>query len=688
MRYPLLIAGLFLTIVLATGCQMVQPESEVPPTAGFISIEAIACPEHADFAAGSDNEVEGQTYECGIVEVPEDYSNPDGRTLELVYLKLFSTSDTPAEDPLLYLSGGPGGSAIHEMSPYPGNNLLQNMTHIRTDRDVIVYDQRGTGLSSPLLCGPAQAAIGVGIERLPELAEDIRAILEEGGMTQQIFNVAVCAGGYSAAGVDLTQYNSIASSHDMAALMDALGYDQYNLYGTSYGTKLAQVAVRETPDRIHSIITDGTTPITGAVAASVGIEAAEQYIHIFEQCAADPACNEAYPDLSARFTALLDRLLEDPIPLDEPIQLSGVMAAQFPTMDFPAIDVGMFQKVTSINNVMPYNLYTGAGFYLIADKVPALIAAIEANDIDTVRALFESAPPFPTASGETPATEFPDEQDMLPDNEYVAPTIETLLAEAQNSAVVNRADTPQKQWVAGVITNLAARLDGGEDAIEVISDLIEFGFLPAMGRDRQVLIEFVNEYMPEDVAAQLNGLAEGMTERDVRATMWHINEIAAAMSFAEESVTGLHPLVTYAVNCPESVVFHSQADVDAAVAAAEFPQLDEFDETSWPLFANGCSIFPKTEYIEADFLDPLDSDTPALVIQGAMDTQTPLSGAEEVAGYFAGSHIVVFNSEGHVVASKTSDCPGTIAAQFLDDPASELDAGCADAFVINFVLPE
>jgi pimeloyl-ACP methyl ester carboxylesterase len=641
-----------------------------------------------NFAAYSDNEVEGDTYECGIVVVPEDYSKPDGRTLELVYLRLFSTDGSPAPDPLLYLSGGPGGSAIHEMAPGSANFLLQNMQHIRAGRDIVVYDQRGAGLSNPLLCGPVQAAIGAGIELLPELAEDVRMIEESGDFPQQIFHVAVCAGGYTAAGVDLTQYNSIASSHDMAALMDALGYAQYNLYGTSYGTKLAQVAVRETPERIRTIITDGTTPITGAVAASSGIEGQEQYVRIFEQCAADPACNAAYPDLPTRFDALLDRLAEAPILLEEPIHLSGLIALQFPDLAFPAVDAHLFQHVKDINNLIPYHYLATLGIPALTGQVPAMIAAAEANDIDALRAIFESAPSFGAAAPAVPVTEFADEQAMLPDNQYVAPSIEVLLAEAQKAATVTLADTPQKQWVALVINDLSTRLQGGEAQVEILPDLVEFAFLPAKGRDAQILVDFANEQMPEALAAQLNALAEGMTVRDVRATMWHIEEVAAAMSFVGEEVTGMHELVLYAVNCPESVVFHSQADVDAAMAAAEFPQLDEFEAYSWPLFAAACGFFPKTETIDASFLEPVRSDVPALIIQGAMDIQTPLSGARELAGYLTNSQMVEFNSEGHVVASKTGDCPGTISAQFLDDPLGDLDVSCAEEFVIDFALPE
>jgi hypothetical protein len=84
-----------------------------------------------------------------------------------------------------------------------------------------------------------------------------------------------------------------------------------------------------------------------------------------------------------------------------------------------------------------------------------------------------------------------------------------------------------------------------------------------------------------------------MTRVDVLATMCYINDIAAAMSFTGEEVAGLHEAVLFAVNCPESVVHHTQADVDAAVAAAAYPQLDEFKENNgFTYYKAVCQFFP------------------------------------------------------------------------------------------------
>jgi hypothetical protein len=108
-------------------------------------------------------EVEGETMECGIVTVPENYDEPDGRQIELFYMRLFSTSKSPAADPLIYLSGGPGMSGTHEVASTP--IALSSLNQIRERRDIVTYDQRGTGYSNYLLCAPFSSAVGMLLAR-------------------------------------------------------------------------------------------------------------------------------------------------------------------------------------------------------------------------------------------------------------------------------------------------------------------------------------------------------------------------------------------------------------------------------------------------------------------------------------------------------------------------------------------
>ncbi|MCB9077870.1 MAG: alpha/beta fold hydrolase [Anaerolineaceae bacterium] len=641
--------------------------------------EIIACPDFITASPVYAAEVEGQTYECGLVEVPENYAAPDGRTLELLYIRLFSPAESPAADPLLYLSGGPGGSAVREAS---NPVLYANMQLVRQSRDVVFYDQRGTGLSAPLNCGAVQAGIGAAIELLPDKAEDIQA--GEKGPKAQLFNVALCAQIYTAIGVDLAQYNSIASTKDMASLMTALGYEQYNLYGTSYGTKLAQVALRETPDRIRSAVMDGTSPVSQPQVANSAIEKNEQYVRIFAQCAADAACNAAYPNLPDRFTALLNQLQDNPIALDKPIIPGEAMTLIAWSSDpIDQIDIPFLRNLIVYNGVASYHEHKELS---IVDKTPRLILALEEGDTETVRAIFDGIGPLPAGVKAEVAQQVPDESAIIPDNDYIAPTIETLLAEAQQVPAVASPSSPEQQWVALTVNDLATRLQSGEEQTEVIRDMMELAALPAKGRDPQLLIDYANEYLPEEMAAQANALAEAMTPADVRATMWHLDEVADAMRFKPELQPGYHEEVTYAVNCAEDVTLRPASVVDEAIAAATYPQFAEFDGEAYKFFETACSYFPKT-VVPPSFIEPVVSDIPVLLIQGDLDTNTPPSQARDVESHLTNATYVPFNTEGHVVAAGTATCPGTIAAQFLNDSTADLDTSCTDEFVITFELP-
>src|SRR6185312_12956667 len=86
--------------------------------------------------------------ECGTLQVPENWSQPEGRQILITYVVLKSTGATPKSDPILYLEGGPGGSALTGLDAYAGT-IFDEM---RQDRDIVLFDQRGTQFSSPLEC--------------------------------------------------------------------------------------------------------------------------------------------------------------------------------------------------------------------------------------------------------------------------------------------------------------------------------------------------------------------------------------------------------------------------------------------------------------------------------------------------------------------------------------------------------
>src|SRR5512145_2828573 len=92
----------------------------------------------------------GRDVECGWVIVPEDHAKPDGKTIKLAAARFTSDASTPEPDPVIYLEGGPGGSALKSYI----NQFDFFFGPLLEKRDVILFDQRGTGYSEPALSCP------------------------------------------------------------------------------------------------------------------------------------------------------------------------------------------------------------------------------------------------------------------------------------------------------------------------------------------------------------------------------------------------------------------------------------------------------------------------------------------------------------------------------------------------------
>ena len=245
---------------------------------------------------------------------------------------------------------------------------------LRADRDLVFLDQRGTGYSGLLACGPVQAALGVLEVRRPDLAPEIEQLY--GGIVQQALLYGACARAYVEQGVDLAQYTSAASARDVAALAGALGYTApYNLYGTSYGTELALNALRTTPDRVRSVVLDGVVPPQVDGIADNPAGRVEHFRSIFDLCAADAACASGYPDLERRFAALLAGLRAAPLAFDPPLPVQAQFRSIFGER-LDAVTPAFFVQLAKLNN--------GTSRGGLAPLVPRLIHDLERRDASTL----------------------------------------------------------------------------------------------------------------------------------------------------------------------------------------------------------------------------------------------------------------------------------------------------------------
>jgi pimeloyl-ACP methyl ester carboxylesterase len=113
-------------------------------------------------------------------------------------------------------------------------------------------------------------------------------------------------------GIDLAAYNSIENAHDVAALAEALGYDQINFYGVSYGTVLGEHLMRLHPDLLRAVILDGIVPLDVNPNQEVPVSKNRSFSQLFDACASDSDCSATYPDLEEVFFSTAEALDENP----------------------------------------------------------------------------------------------------------------------------------------------------------------------------------------------------------------------------------------------------------------------------------------------------------------------------------------------------------------------------------------
>lgn len=223
--------------------------------------------------------------ECGFLAVPQDHRDPNSDTIRLAVTIIRSSGGAVKPDPVVYLEGGPGGSATFDIEGWLEQTFLE-------ERDLILFDQRGTGFSEPSLnCAELEGESG---------QKDVAAAQE-------------CRDRLEADGVDLTLYNSAQSAADLDMLRRALGYESWNVLGISYGTRLALTAMRDYPEGIRSVILDSVYPPEINAYEEEAINGARAIEALLSGCGAHRACNAAYPDLLGRFYRLLRALDEDPV---------------------------------------------------------------------------------------------------------------------------------------------------------------------------------------------------------------------------------------------------------------------------------------------------------------------------------------------------------------------------------------
>ncbi len=244
-------------------------------------------------AAGGRQEVDAQ---CGTLAVPVDPGDPHGETIDLFVAVVDALAEQGAPDPLVVIAGGPGQAAttFYAMAEAAFARVVRK-------RDIILLDQRGTGRSAPLTCESGDDGLSLeagDIDRMLELSRE-------------------CLDGLAH---DPRFFTTSTAVRDLERVREALGYGEVNLYGASYGTRVAQHYLRRYPESTRRIILDGVLPPGVALATDVALASQAALDALLDRCEADAPCRQAFPDLRRRFDELLARLRETPVEvsLDHP----------------------------------------------------------------------------------------------------------------------------------------------------------------------------------------------------------------------------------------------------------------------------------------------------------------------------------------------------------------------------------
>lgn len=343
MRVPTLLG--LLAVALLLGCSDRRQEAAPGEQVGVF--EEAPCP-----MAIPEGVVEGQDVVCGYVTVPEHHGSPDGRTLRLAVARLASLNEDPLPDPLVPLPTGPGASALDSYLPVFASPLG---APIRATRDVVLFEQRGLYHSDPnLACDEVHSFF------LDRLGEDLGG---KEGVQRATEAYAACRESLLGRDVRLEAFKYTESADDLVMVLDALGYGKANVLGVSAGTLFSQRLLQRHSDRLRSVALSSVAQVDRPLQAAWPEFSARNLQHLFQACAADAACGEAYPDLDQKLERTIKRLNDAPMTIE---------------INHPRSD-GTLDVVIN-GDRFAEALFAGSYLTVMIPRMPALIHSVDAGD--------------------------------------------------------------------------------------------------------------------------------------------------------------------------------------------------------------------------------------------------------------------------------------------------------------------
>lgn len=274
--------------------------------------------------------------QCATVSVPlnaaefsHQASQPSDKPshIDLSIARIPARRQSARTDAFTLIAGGPGQSAIES---FPSVSVA--FRHIMRNHDVILIDQRGTGQSEKLVCEEAPDSMGldaeVDHEKMAQLARECRDSLQ----------------------YDPSWFTTSMAVHDLENVRQKLGIEQWNMYGISYGTRVALHYLRRYPDSVRTLVLDAVVPPNKSLGPDIAALSQRSLDLIFKRCLEVQGCTQAFGDLSTPTMKLLESLEAQP----RTVSFEDIATGKLSTMEFTR------QHLAVTIRLMSYSALTAA----------------------------------------------------------------------------------------------------------------------------------------------------------------------------------------------------------------------------------------------------------------------------------------------------------------------------------------
>ncbi|MCX2924384.1 alpha/beta hydrolase [Streptomyces sp. NEAU-W12] len=278
--------------------------------------------------AFGDTPAPGGEWQCGTLEVPLDWSEPDGRTIELAMIRAKATGDDRLGS-LLFNFGGPGGSGVSGMPSY-----ATTASQLRERYDLVSWDPRGVAASEGIRCrDDEEIQAAESVDFTPDTPAERQAYLADAADFGK--------GCQESAGELLAHVSTTDTARDMDRIRQALGEDRLNYFGISYGTELGGVYAHLFPKKVGRLTLDAVVDPT---ADTVGH--AENQTRGFQRALDNYLKSTGRdPEQGSREIAeLLDRIDAEPLPtssqgreLTQSLALTGIVLPLYSRTSWPVL---------------------------------------------------------------------------------------------------------------------------------------------------------------------------------------------------------------------------------------------------------------------------------------------------------------------------------------------------------------